>query len=74
MLSFPPGGMSRLRRLVASLLVLATPLVAQAQGTGTIRGRVTDAATARGIADAQITVTGTQITAATTKSTVRVGM
>lgn len=66
MLSFPPGGMSRLRRLVASLLVLATPLLAQAQGTGTIRGRVTDAATARGIADAQITVTGTQITAATT--------
>ena len=66
MLCFPLGRTSRLLRLIALTLVLATPLAAQAQGTGTIRGRITDAATARGIGDAQVTVTGTQLTAAST--------
>jgi TonB-linked SusC/RagA family outer membrane protein len=67
MLSFPPGGMSRVGRLIALTLACAVPTAAaSAQGTGTIRGRVTDAATARGIADAQITITGTPIAAATT--------
>src|SRR3954467_14708653 len=69
MLSFPLGGMSRIRRLVALTLVLAAPFAAaaaQGTGTGTIRGRVTDAATARAISDAQITITGTQLSAATT--------
>jgi TonB-linked SusC/RagA family outer membrane protein len=59
--------MSRLRRLVWLTLALVAPIgVASAQGTGTIRGRVTDAATTRAIADAQIVVTGTQLSAATT--------
>jgi TonB-linked SusC/RagA family outer membrane protein len=69
MLSSPLGGMSRVRRLVALTLVLAAPFAAaaaQGTGTGTIRGRVTDAATARAISDAQITITGTQLSAATT--------
>src|SRR3569623_604220 len=67
MLSSPHSGMSRTCRLIALVLALAAPLAAaRAQGTGTIRGRVTDAATARAIADAQITITGTQLSAATT--------
>jgi TonB-linked SusC/RagA family outer membrane protein len=67
MSSFPLGGTGRVHRLVALALALAAPIAAAAaQGTGTIRGRVTDAATARAIPDAQVTITGTQLSAATT--------
>ncbi len=69
MLSSPLGGMSRVCRLVSLALAIVAPVsVASAQGTGTIRGRVTDVATARAIPDAQITITGMQLSAATTAS------
>jgi len=67
MLSSPFSAMSRLGRLIALTSALIAPIAgASAQGTGTIRGRVTDAATARAIPDAQITITGTQLSASTT--------
>ena len=43
--------------VLASLSTLATSRVL-AQATGTIRGRVTEAGSGRGIADAQVTITG----------------
>ncbi len=48
-------------RRAALALVLTTPILAAAQGTGTVRGRVTDAAANRGIGDVQVTVSGTRI-------------
>ena len=52
-----------LRRGVIAALILATPwLAAGAQGnTGTVRGRITDAASGRGLGDAQILVADTRI-------------
>ncbi len=44
-----------------ALALAATPILAAAQGTGTVRGRVTDAAANRGIGDVQVTVSGTRI-------------
>ncbi|MBU6367678.1 MAG: TonB-dependent receptor, partial [Gemmatimonadetes bacterium] len=61
----------RLRRTWSGLLAVALllPGLARAQaGTGTIRGTVTDAATGRGLADAQVSVTGTRLGATTAAS------
>ena len=49
--------------LSALLVFTAAPLVAQA--TGTIRGRITESGSGRAIADAQVSVSGTRIAAAT---------
>lgn len=52
----------------AAVLAIAAivPTLGAAQGaTGSVRGRVTDAASGRGIADAQVTVAGTRIGAMT---------
>ena len=43
-----------------SLFTVPADAIAQA-GTGTIRGRVTDAASGRGVADVQVTVAGTRL-------------
>jgi TonB-dependent SusC/RagA subfamily outer membrane receptor len=45
---------------LALALIAVPPLLAQLP-TGTIRGRITDAADGRGLSDAQVTVTGTRI-------------
>lgn len=51
---------------LALTFALTTPIAPiMAQGTATVRGRVTDASTGRGVADAQVTVAGTRIAAAT---------
>ena len=57
-------------RVSACAAILLVPLaMAAAQGpTGTVRGRVTDAAGGRGLADVQVTVAGTRLGAATTAS------
>ena len=47
------------------LLLLGTPLMALAQGTGTLAGRVTDADTGEGLPGANVIVGGTQLGAAT---------
>lgn len=59
-MSFPslPRLMRRLRVAGLALPVLAFPVVAQAQ-TGTVTGKVTDAASKAPIADARIQITGT---------------
>lgn len=59
-MSFPslPRLMRRVRFAGLALPVLAMPIVAQAQ-TGTITGKVTDAASKQPIADARIQITGT---------------
>ena len=51
------------RRVVcAAALLLAVPVALQAQAaTGTIRGKVTEASSGRGLPDAQISVVGTRI-------------
>jgi len=50
------------RMYCAALLLLAAPAVLCAQAaTGTIRGKVTDVATGRGLADAQIQLVGTRL-------------
>lgn len=43
----------------------ASPVVLMAQSTGTVRGRVTDASTGRGLPDVQVTVAGTRVGGAT---------
>src|SRR4051812_9937635 len=50
---------------VAAALLTVTASAAAAQATGTIRGRVIDGATARPIADASVTLTGTRLGAVT---------
>ncbi|HEY4306030.1 MAG TPA: TonB-dependent receptor [Gemmatimonadaceae bacterium] len=51
---------------LAGFVLAASPSVATAQQTtGTVRGRVTDAATHRGIPDAQVTIAGTRLGATT---------
>jgi TonB-dependent starch-binding outer membrane protein SusC len=54
------------RRLLAALVTLlpAAPLLAQTP-TGTVRGRVTDAASGAPLADVQATITGTRLGAST---------
>ena len=49
------------RAWCAAALLLAAPAALLAQAaTGTVRGRVTDAASGRGLADAQVQVAGTR--------------
>ncbi|WP_332696192.1 carboxypeptidase-like regulatory domain-containing protein [Bosea sp. (in: a-proteobacteria)] len=47
------------------LALLAAPVAAHAQGTGTIRGRVMDANSQRPIPEASVNVTGTTLGAVT---------
>jgi TonB-dependent starch-binding outer membrane protein SusC len=50
------------RRALCAVGLLAAPLALQAQAaTGTIRGKVTEASSGRGLADAQIQVVGTRV-------------
>lgn len=49
------------RAAAVALAVALSSLTLQAQSTGTIRGRITDAAAGRGLADAQIVVDGTRL-------------
>ena len=49
----------RLVRLLAVLM--AAPLVLAAQETGTVRGRVTDAASGQAVSDARLTIEGTSV-------------
>ena len=54
----------QVRRSAAALAMalFAPPAILAAQaGTGTVRGKVTDAANGRGLAEAQVTVTGTRV-------------
>ena len=53
--------LSFVRRGALALILATTPALTLAQGTGTVRGRVTDAAANRGIGDVQVTVSGTRI-------------
>ena len=55
------------RAVVFALGAIPATLLAQ-QSTGTVRGRVTDAATGRGLPDAQVVVTGTRAGALTDAS------
>ena len=58
-----------LRRCLALTALVAVPGVLAAQtATGTVRGKVTDAATGSGLADAQVLVVGTRVGAVTTGS------
>src|SRR3954466_15914148 len=53
---------------LSAFALFATPYAAIAQSTtATLRGRVTDASTHRGIADAQVTIAGTRLGATTTE-------
>src|SRR5437899_12972444 len=52
--------LARSRALVIALIFLV-PVPLLAQFTGTVRGRVVDASAGRGLADAQVTVSGTRI-------------
>jgi TonB-linked SusC/RagA family outer membrane protein len=54
------------RALGAAFLALVTSGLAAGAQTGTVRGRVTEAASQRPVADAQVTVSGTTLGAATT--------
>ena len=62
--------LSSVRRAAVALAisVLASPSLLAAQSSGTIRGHVTDAASGRGLADAQVTVEGTRIGGITNSS------
>jgi TonB-dependent starch-binding outer membrane protein SusC len=59
---------TRFCALTAVLLVLGAPALSAQVQTGTIRGRVTDAASGRPLADAQVVVGGTRLGALTTAS------
>jgi len=65
--SFTRPGMIRVLAAAAMLLAGTAASVA-AQGTGTIRGRVTDAATQRPLSGAQVTVVGTSRQAVTNEA------
>lgn len=52
---------SFVRHGALALALSLIPAVLFAQGVGTVRGRVTDAAANRGIADVQVTVSGTRL-------------
>jgi TonB-dependent SusC/RagA subfamily outer membrane receptor len=58
--------LSFVRRGAIAIMLLASPQVMHAQGTtGTVRGRVTDASSNQGIANASVIVDGTRIGAST---------
>src|SRR5688572_14428866 len=59
--------LARLRAaaFVLALTFLAAPDDAAAQTTGTIRGRVTETGSGRGLPDVQVSVSGTRLAAAT---------
>ena len=48
-------------KIVLAIAIATIPRVAAAQGSGTIRGTVTDSASGQPIVGAQITVTGTSL-------------
>jgi TonB-dependent SusC/RagA subfamily outer membrane receptor len=54
----------RLRALAALFLALPLSQLAAQSPTGTVRGRITDASSARAITDVQVTVAGTRLAAA----------
>ena len=63
--------------IALALALFAPPAMLAAQaGTGTVRGTVTDAANGRGLAEAQVTVSGTRVgtTSGTTGEYVLVGV
>ena len=61
--------MSRFNRLIIAIAAMvASPVLLQAQNTGTVTGLVTDAATQQPIASAQVVVVGTNIGALTNAS------
>jgi hypothetical protein len=68
------GAIAVARAIVLALFAPPAMLAAQA-GTGTVRGTVTDAANGRGLAEAQVTVSGTRVgtTSGTTGEYVLVG-
>ncbi len=51
----------RSMRVLALALFVPPALLAAQSGTGTVRGTVTDAANGRGLAEAQVTVSGTRV-------------
>ena len=58
--------LSVVRRVALALTLGIVPALLSAQATtGTVRGRVTDAASARGLPDAQVSVDGTRLGAVT---------
>ncbi len=59
--------LTSVRRAAVALAIALTliPALLAAQGTGTVRGKVTDAGSGRGIAGAQVVVAGTRIGAVT---------
>ena len=57
--------LARSGAVVLAALALFGPSSLDAQQTATVRGRVTDASTGRGIPDAQVVVAGTRVAAAT---------
>ncbi len=57
--------LARSSAVVLAALALFGPTTLDAQQTATVRGRVTDAATGRGIPDAQVVVSGTRVATAT---------
>jgi hypothetical protein len=59
--------LSLVRRAVLALGLPFSSLLAQAT-TGTVRGKITDAASGRGLPDVQVLVTGTRIGAATNEN------
>ena len=69
------GAIAVARAIVLALFAPPAMLAAQA-GTGTVRGTVTDAANGRGLAEAQVTVSGTRVgtTSGTTGEYVLVGV
>jgi TonB-dependent SusC/RagA subfamily outer membrane receptor len=54
-----------IRRGALALTLAAVPHLLSAQVTGTVRGRVTDAPSGRGVPEAQVTIAGTRLGAST---------
>jgi TonB-dependent SusC/RagA subfamily outer membrane receptor len=60
-----PSQLARSSVVVLATLALLGPTTLDAQQTATVRGRVTEAGSGRGIADAQVVVAGTRVATAT---------